>query len=60
MTPAAPPDRDVLSVSALTAPVLALTAVSGEVLGAFRLDYAVPVLKQGFDKTQALSFGMVP
>ncbi len=29
-------------------------------LGAFRLDYAVPVLKQGFDKTQALSFGMVP
>lgn len=29
-------------------------------LGAFRLDYAVPVVKQAFDKTQALSFGMVP
>lgn len=29
-------------------------------LGAFRLDYAVPIVKQAFDKTQNLYFGMVP
>ena len=29
-------------------------------LGALRLDYAFPVLKQPYDKTQALSFGLMP
>lgn len=29
-------------------------------LGAFRVDYAVPLAKQAFDKTQPLSFGLVP
>jgi outer membrane protein insertion porin family len=29
-------------------------------LGNLRVDYAVPVVKQPFDKTQALSFGLKP
>ena len=29
-------------------------------LGALRLDYAFPLLKQPYDKTQALSFGLMP
>ncbi len=29
-------------------------------LGAFRVDYAVPLMKQAFDKTQPLSFGLAP
>jgi outer membrane protein insertion porin family len=29
-------------------------------LGALRVDYAVPLLKQSYDKTQALSFGLMP
>jgi len=29
-------------------------------LGNLRVDYAFPVLKQPFDKTQALSFGLKP
>ncbi len=29
-------------------------------LGALRVDYAYPILKQPFDKTQALSFGLMP
>jgi outer membrane protein insertion porin family len=29
-------------------------------LGALRVDYAFPILKQPFDKTQALSFGLMP
>jgi outer membrane protein insertion porin family len=29
-------------------------------IGALRLDYAFPILKQPFDKTQALSFGLMP
>jgi outer membrane protein insertion porin family len=29
-------------------------------IGALRVDYAYPILKQPFDKTQALSFGLMP
>jgi outer membrane protein insertion porin family len=29
-------------------------------IGALRVDYAFPILKQPFDKTQALSFGLMP
>ena len=29
-------------------------------LGALRVDYAFPVLKESYDKTQALSFGLKP
>jgi outer membrane protein insertion porin family len=29
-------------------------------LGALRVDYAIPVAKQPYDKTQALSFGLMP
>jgi outer membrane protein insertion porin family len=29
-------------------------------VGALRVDYAFPILKQPFDKTQALSFGLMP
>jgi outer membrane protein insertion porin family len=29
-------------------------------LGALRVDYAYPILKQPYDKTQALSFGLMP
>ena len=29
-------------------------------LGALRVDYAYPILKQSYDKTQALSFGLMP
>jgi outer membrane protein insertion porin family len=29
-------------------------------LGALRVDYAFPILKQPYDKTQALSFGLMP
>ena len=30
------------------------------VLGPIRVDYAYPILKQPYDKTQALSFGLRP
>jgi outer membrane protein insertion porin family len=29
-------------------------------LGALRVDYAYPIVKQPYDKTQALSFGLMP
>jgi outer membrane protein insertion porin family len=29
-------------------------------LGALRADYAIPIIKQPFDKTQAFSFGLSP
>ena len=33
---------------------------SGFPLGALRADYAYPIVKQPFDKTQAFSFGLSP